>query len=122
MKPNNTILLWPFIGLVLTGPVGQSHAAGKVIAWPYNEAPSGLTNVVAIAGGFEHSLALTVEGRVAAWGNFGNDVPSGLWDVMAVAAGADNLALKADGRVVAWNQNGTIDTNVPPELLNVVAI
>ena len=48
-------------------------AASEVTAWGWNDygqtdVPSGLTNVVAIAGGAEHSLALTAEGRVVAWG------------------------------------------------------
>ena len=30
--------------------------------------PSGLRNVVAIAAGWDHSLVLTAEGRVVAWG------------------------------------------------------
>jgi len=56
--------------------------------------PIGLGNVVAIAAGYAHSLALTAEGRVVAWGYNGyrdrgiaTDVPSGLSNVVAIAAG-----------------------------------
>jgi hypothetical protein len=56
-----------------------------------------LSNVVAIAAGYQHSLALTAEGRVVAWGknNFGQKcVPAGLSNVVAIAAGVSHgLAL-----------------------------
>src|SRR5205085_643434 len=43
--------------------------------------------------------------------------------VTAIAAGAaHNLALRADGTLVAWGQNIYGQTNVPPGLSNVVAI
>jgi alpha-tubulin suppressor-like RCC1 family protein len=82
---------------------------------------SGLTTVMAIAGGNYHSLALKSDGRVWAWGyaydgqlgdgNFyapfaGVATPvqvSALTTVTAIAAGGDHsLALKSDGTVWAW--------------------
>jgi hypothetical protein len=58
-----------------------------------------LTNVVAIAAGYYHSVALLANGTVAAWGwdGFGQtDIPAGLANVTAIAAGEDNtLALKS---------------------------
>jgi alpha-tubulin suppressor-like RCC1 family protein len=93
--------------------------------------PPGLSNVVAIAVGFSHSLALKDDGTVVAWG--GNwegqaTVPPGLSNVVAIAAGANHsLALKADGTVVAWgNAVGSYpnygQSVVPPGLSNVKAI
>ena len=66
----------------------------------------GLYNIVSIAAGGYHSLALTAEGRVVAWGynEYGQtNVPSGLSNVVAIAAG-DVSQSGADGRgpVVAW--------------------
>ena len=52
--------------------------------------PPDLTNAVALAGGFFHSLALTADGRVVAWGqnNVGQtNVPPDLTNVIAIAAG-----------------------------------
>jgi alpha-tubulin suppressor-like RCC1 family protein len=83
---------------------------------------------VAVQAGRYHSLALTSEGTVYAWGR--NDVGQlglgtitapqespalipGLSDVIALAAGDDHtLALKADGSVWAWgdNPNGELGT------------
>ena len=85
-----------------------------VIGWGSNFSgettiPSGLTDVVAIDGGANHSLALKSDGTVVAWGDntYGQiDVPPGLSNVVAIAAGVYyNLALKSDGTVVAWGDN-----------------
>jgi alpha-L-arabinofuranosidase len=88
--------------------------------------PPGLTNAVAIAGGFFHSLALKSDGTVVAWGDneFGQtNVPSGLTNVVAITGGEfHSLALKNDGTVVAWGDNNHGETNVPSDLTNVVAI
>jgi len=42
--------------------------------------------------------------------------------VMVAAGGLHNLALKADGQVVAWGNNENGQTNVPAGLSNVIAI
>jgi len=102
-----------------------------VVAWGYNwqgqtDVPSGLSNVVEIAAGGGHSLALTAEGQVVAWGDNGSgqtDVPSGLSNVVGIAAGEGfSVALTAEGRLVAWGDNEWGQTNVPSGLSNVVAI
>ena len=86
----------------------------------------GLRDVVAIAAGSEHSLALRADGTVVAWGN-SNDgriaLPAGLANIVAVAAGAEHsLALRADGRVIAWGKADSGRTAVPADLTNVIAI
>ena len=71
--------------------------------------PANATNVMAIAAGAWHSLALLSNGTVVAWGlnDHGQcDPPPGLTNVVAIAAGANHgLALKADGTLVAWGNN-----------------
>lgn len=88
--------------------------------------PADLTNLIAIAAGTGHSLALRDDGTVTAWGNntFGQtNIPTGLADVVAIAAGSShNVALKADGTVVAWGDNTYGQTMVPPGLSGVRAI
>src|SRR5690606_3129654 len=73
-----------------------------------------------IAAGNAHSLAVTPDGRVVAWGanHFGQtNVPDeALRDVVSVAAGHDHsLALKSDGSVVAWGYNDAGQATVPDE-------
>jgi hypothetical protein len=85
-----------------------------------------LSNVVAIAAGGSHNLALTSEGRVVAWGDNGSgqtNVPSGLGNAVAISAGGyQSLALTSEGRVVTWGDDGSGQTNVSSGLSNVVAI
>ena len=77
--------------LLLLGSVPASadltpRPAGTVVAWGSNSAgestvPAGLTGVVAVAAGEQHSLALKRDGTVVAWG-YNSDgqakVPPGL--------------------------------------------
>lgn len=138
--------------VVLSAAVGASHslvlcADGTVASWgantygqlgngnndnqafPSSVVQSGALSgklVVAVAAGFNHSLALCSDGTVAAWGfnssgQLGNgstsnsNVPVAVKTtgtalagktVVAVSAGANHsLALCADGTVVAWGGN-----------------
>jgi alpha-tubulin suppressor-like RCC1 family protein len=88
--------------------------------------PAGLTNVVRIACGANHALALRNDGTVVAWGSNANgqtNVPAGLTNVIDISAGVQHsLALMSNGTVVAWGGNGFGQTNVPAGLTNVVAI
>src|SRR5256885_11449783 len=86
-----------------------------VIGWGYNgynqtTIPSGLNNVIALAAGDNHSLALKSDGTVVGWGyNYDHetDVPGGLNTAVAIAAGQyHSLALKSDGTVIGWGYNG----------------
>jgi alpha-tubulin suppressor-like RCC1 family protein len=107
-----------------------------VVGWGDNtygqvSPPASLTNVMAIAAGDHHSLALMSNGIVAAWGDDTDgktDVPPGLSNVVAIAAGSyHSLALKRDGTVVAWGVSQGFfgyygQTRVPFWLSDVVAI
>ena len=111
-------------------PLSRPTQIGDVVAWGSNNfaqitIPPAATNVVAIAAGPYHNLALRADGTVVAWGD--NrwrqcDVPIGLNDVVAIGCGAaQSLAVKSTGQVVAW---GTNDARivVPAALANAVAV
>jgi subtilisin-like proprotein convertase family protein len=102
-----------------------------VVAWGADYAgqinvPTNLNNVVAIAGAYDHSLALKTNGLVVAWGDntFGQtSVPSSVSNVVAVAGGQYySMALNSSGTVASWGASLLNQTNVPPGLSNVVAI
>ena len=101
-----------------------------------------LTNIVTLAPGFSHNLALRSDGTVVGWGgnNFGQatGVPTPqppnlsagpvrvggrlLTGVAAVSVGANlSLALKTDGTVVVWGGSGPT-AEVSAGLSNVVAV
>jgi alpha-tubulin suppressor-like RCC1 family protein len=80
----------------------------------------GLSNIVAVAGGQTHTLALRQDGTVWAWGaNLSGELGTGnlaardrpvqvpgLSGIIAVAAGeAHSLALKSDGSLWTWGDN-----------------
>ena len=102
-------------------------SVGTVAAWgdmgQQTVAP-GLTNIIAIAAGDFHGLALRADGTVVGWGQGPAAIsPQGLSNVISVSAGyLSSLALKSDGTVVAWGENTRGENNVPQGLSNVVAI
>ena len=103
----------------------------NVVAWGRGDrgqtnVPPNLTNVIAVAADFSHTLALRVDGTVTGWGtnDFGQlDIPFGLSNVVAVAAGNNfSLALRSDGTVAAWGANDSGQSSPPAGLTNVIAI
>jgi alpha-tubulin suppressor-like RCC1 family protein len=90
--------------------------------WGQSIVPSGLSNVVAIAAGGGHGLALRADGTLAMWGRFTNQPPD-LTNVLAVAGGDHHsLALRSDGTVVVWGDNSYGQTNLPGGLTNVAVV
>ena len=143
------------LGAALTGAAGVWAASPGASGWGQNGAGqlgdgtnenslapipvNGLTEVLSVAAGANHSLALLANGTVVAWGanaagqlGDGNNTPSnvpvpvtGLSNVTAIAAGGEfSLALLGNGHVMAWGQgeegklgNGNINnSNVPVEV------
>lgn len=105
VRPDGSVVAWGGANLCYTNYPFPGHS----ISCGETDVPSSATNVVAVAGGDKHSLALRYDGTVVAWG--GNDygqinVPSNLSNVVAIAAGSyHNLALKSDGTVIGWGNN-----------------
>jgi hypothetical protein len=84
------------------------------------------TNVIAVAAGGDHSLALRDDGTVIAWGN--NDygqvtVPADATRIVAIGGGGNHsLALRDDGTVIGWGDDESGQTDVPLNLTNAVAV
>ncbi|MEA4883589.1 MAG: hypothetical protein VB144_08040 [Clostridia bacterium] len=138
LKADGTVWQWGFWQIAL--PWGDS------IYWHnryVGDAESvGLSGVVSMAAGSEHSMALKNDGTVWAWGvNTRGQLGSGAkWDrgplrvegldeAVAIAAGGCNsLAVKADGSLWAWGagaQNylgtGTYSAIIPPTMVMGIA-
>lgn len=122
------------VATVLLFASANGAFSASVVAWGWPSAsinsvtnvPIGLTNVVGIATGEAHNLALRSDGTLVAWGDNSSNqtnVPAGLSNVVAIAAGRQtSLALKSDGTVAAWGFDFYFPTFVPAGLSNVVAI
>ena len=88
----------------------------------------GLTNIVQLAGGGGHTLALKRDGTVLAWGwnYYGQTtVPTGLSNVVMIAAGYyHSVALLTNGSVVAWGLHSYpwSMAQVPANLTNTIVI
>jgi hypothetical protein len=119
---SNVVEVVPGLALTRDGTVVQSYSDREVRL--------DLSNVVAIAVGYSHVVALKANGTITNWGwNYNKAVaqPVGLSNVIAIAAGGEysgvhSLALRHDGTVFAWGNNDSGQTNVPAGLSEVVAV
>ena len=118
--------------LILSYFFWAGQASAQISVWGDNtygqtNVPPVGSNVIALAAGDYHCLALRADGTVAAWGDnsFGQtNVPFDLTNAVSIAAGSmSSLALRSDGTVAIW---GTIEptdvSNAPPNVTNVVAL
>ena len=119
------------------GQLGNSYTTGRSIPSQVLGGTQGsehLSGIISVAAGDAHSLALTEDGHVLAWGDnadgqLGNGVTTDSWTPVQVkgpngvgalsgikevaAGGSHSLALTSDGRVYAWgnNNNGQLGIN-----------
>ena len=115
LKKDGTVWSWGYNG---EGQLGTRAAADN--RFPSPEQVGGLSDIMAIAAGDRHCLAVKRDGTVWSWGNnwhgqLGDGTKNsnssasqvkGLSDVTAVAAAmGHSLALRKDGTVWAWGYN-----------------
>jgi alpha-tubulin suppressor-like RCC1 family protein len=117
LTTNGTVLSWRL-------PQSHEHHLGPEPSTDFWPEP--LANIVAIAAGTHHALALREDRRVIQ--SRGTPLapippPANLEDVSAIAAGySHSLALKRNGTVVAWGNNDAGQGAVPEGLSDVEAI
>lgn len=108
-----------------------AQAQGTVTGWgdqAQGQAipPPGLTGVIAIAAGDNHSLALEADGTIRGWGDNSFDeitIPASVPLATHISAGTNfSVAILPDGTVQAWGQDLFGSTEVPSGLDNVIAI
>lgn len=105
---------------------------GRDVSSGADQLPSDLSDIVSLAGGLLHGLALRADGTVVGWGgehtssryNVDQEIPpAGLDGVVAIAASeTHSLALREDGSVVAWGAEGINSPAQAPAGLNAIAI
>jgi hypothetical protein len=115
-----------------TGRVSVFGPPSMIIAWGddsegQTNVPPGFNDIVAVAGGDYHSLALHQTGTLAAWGYNGDgqtSVPTNSLRFVSIAAGANhNLAIAENGVLYAWGLNDADQTNIPAAAAsNVVSV
>src|SRR5260221_462888 len=99
-------------------------AGSSVIAWGDNtygqtNVPSGLTNIIAIAAGYDTSLVLKGDGTMVSWG-VDSEIPAGFPNLIAVSAGfLYNVGLRADRTLAGW---GFFQVALPLGVTNVAAV
>lgn len=96
--------------------------AARLAAWGDNtggqiDVPAGLSNIVAVAGGDLHTIALRTNGKLVVWGSNSDgqkNIPPHLPSIVSIAAGAShNLAIGADGSLFAWGNNAAGQCDIP---------
>jgi alpha-tubulin suppressor-like RCC1 family protein len=115
LRNDGTVWAWGSNG---SGQLGNGRK--DTVPVPVPEQVVGLEGVIAVAAGLSHSLALSEDGSVWAWGSGGegqlgdgraldSSTPvqvSAVTGVIALAAGdTHSMALRGDGTVWAWGDN-----------------
>jgi hypothetical protein len=117
--------------VTVTNQYGSVSSIGRVsvLSWPSHviawgddsggqtNVPVNLNDIVAVAGGDYHSVALHHDGTLIGWGYNGDGqigVPINALRFVSVASGAAHgLAITESGSVVAWGRNDAGQCNVP---------
>ncbi len=120
--PSRRFLIAQILLTCLGACVAQTGTAGQLVTWNIEGTPADLTNIVGVASGGTHWLALTEDGRVRGWGlNEKGQIsfPADLTNVTAIAASPGrSVVLTGDGTVRCFG----VRSQVPAGLSNVVAI
>jgi alpha-tubulin suppressor-like RCC1 family protein len=140
LRNDSTVWAW---GGNMSGELGNGiSSSGSNIPVQVNN----LSDVIAVAGGMGHSLALKSDGTVWSWGDnshgqlgngnisYNNALPIqviGLTNIIAISAGANHsIALENDGTVWTWGYNAygqlgndtNISSNIPIHIASLTGV
>ncbi|MCP3875173.1 MAG: tandem-95 repeat protein, partial [Desulfobacteraceae bacterium] len=142
LRDDGTVWAW---GKNQYGQLGDGDTTSSRSA---QEPVMGLSNIISVNGGSSHSMALSEEGSVWAWGHNGYgqlgdgttfskytpvNVP-GLSNIISIICGKNHsVALTRDGNILAWGSNNygqlgngsTTNSNIPIQisgLTNIISI
>jgi hypothetical protein len=110
-----------------TSRVSVLNVPSAVAAWgddsgSQSDVPAGLEDIVAVAGGDYHSIALRRNGTLLGWGYNGDGqttVPTNALRFVAIAAGGShNLAITERGGVIGWGRNDYGQRTIPASASN----
>ncbi len=123
MKTSRSTFLGCALMAVLLLAFPGVRSLGQVLVWGDNSygqinVPPGATNIIALAAGDAHCLALAGDGTVVSWGAYSagqTHGPVALTNAVAIAAGSSHsLALRADGTVTLWGSIWPSGANLVP--------
>jgi alpha-tubulin suppressor-like RCC1 family protein len=119
VKRNGTVWVW---GDNTSGQLGDGTTADRAIPFPIS-APAEFTDVVSVAAGTTHSMAISAQGNIFGWGDNGTGqlgngttvgslapIPVGTDTVSWVGAkggGGFTIARQSDGTLWTWGDNSS---------------
>jgi hypothetical protein len=145
LRSNGTVVAWGASGSGrISVPAGLSNVVaiaagslqslalksdGTIVGWGFYGTIPAHTNVVAISARFDQCLALQADGTLRWWatGKAGAP-PAGLSNLVAASAGggwqglSHGAALKSDGTLLAWGNNGNGQLAVPAGLASAIFV
>jgi alpha-tubulin suppressor-like RCC1 family protein len=116
------------ISFTLLLAIASARATGgRVFVWGNNQSgqcnvPANATNIIAIAEGSMHTLALTEDHRLLAWGDGGVIPPPGVSNLVSIAAGGfHSIGIRPDGSLWVWSPQPPV-MNYPADATNLIKV
>jgi alpha-tubulin suppressor-like RCC1 family protein len=150
VRSNGTVVVWgngngarvqiPAGLMVIDLKLGDSSCLGLKLdgnaeCWAYRSGsfsyypitvPLAVSNVVQVATGSAHYVALKDDSSVVAWGSNTSgetNVPAGLSEVSGIAAGQSvTFAFRSNGSLAAWGSSVAAQTTIPTNLTQVFQV
>ena len=100
---------------------------GSVVGWGASDygainVPADATNIVALAAGVVHTLALTDNRRLVQWGHAAELPPPGISNLISIAAGGLNsMGIRSDSSLWIWSQQASV-MNYPADATNLIKV